>query len=269
MIRPRRLLLFALVALVLALLGLSFAAGGIAGRALERAGEEALGVETSVGAVRLGFLSGTVDLGGLEIANPAGFEAEHFLALERGAVEASLGTLLSDLVEVPRVELEGIELVIEQGLEGSNYGTLLEHLEQGDGGGEGGGQRFVVRELAIRDVVASFTLRLPAGEPTRTTVTVPELVLTDVGSGGRPLREVVGEVVSALLGAVVEGGAGELPAELRRELERVLAGAQRELEAVEGELEEVIEDVGRELEDALGGAAKEVEEALGGDGDGN
>lgn len=268
MIRPRRLLLFALVALVLVLAGLSFAAGGIAGRALERAGEEALGVETRVGSLRLGFLSGGLDLGGLEVANPAGYGPRDFLTLGRGELAVSLGSLLSDQVELPRVELEAIELNLEQRLDGSNYGALLEHLRRGAGSGGSGGKRFVIRELVIRDVTASFALALPAGEASRAQVTVPELVLTDVGSGGRPLREVVGEVVAALLGAVLEGAA-DLPAELRRELERVLSGVERELGAVGGEVGgkvgEILEDVGRGLEDVLDGAAKGVQNALGGD----
>ena len=53
----------------------------IAGAAIEKGCTQALGVETSVGWVRIGLLSGVFRLDGLNIANPAGRRFRRFRAL--------------------------------------------------------------------------------------------------------------------------------------------------------------------------------------------
>jgi hypothetical protein len=258
----RTLIVLAVLLLVLLVGGYLFG-GRLAGSAVERAGERALGVETRVGGLGLGLRPtwlggaglGHCSLNGLRVANPEGFDAEHLLELDRAAIEVPPTALLADRVEIPLVELEGIRLVLEQRGTSTNYGRVMEHLEEVLGSEEEqepapGERSFVIRELRVANLTAAVDLgglAEVAGDLQRFEVTVPELVLTDVGAEGS-LTRVVGEVVSVLLAAVLEAGAGELPAEVLAQLEQGLEGVTGELERMGEQAGEVLRDV---IEDAF------------------
>jgi hypothetical protein len=259
----KRIALIGLVGLVLLGAAGWFFASRVARVAVERAGTHALGVETRLGELDLGILSGELDLGELSVANPPGFDKPHFLTLSSGRFEVSLGTLTSSRVEAPLLELSGLELSLEKREGRTNYGAILEHLEGVTGGGaetkepeEGGGKSFLLHEVVLRDVSAHVDLLPAGGELTVVDVTLPELRLHGIGEGGAPLSAIVGEIVQALLAAVVEAGAGRIPdailADLRSELAELGLDAQ--------ELEELIEGLGSP--GALEGASKKVEEAV-------
>lgn len=259
----KRIALIALVGLMLLVGAGWFFASRVARVAVERAGTRALGVETRLAHLDLGILSGELDLGELSVANPAGFTAPNFLSLSKGRFEVSLGTLTSDRVEAPLLELSGLELSLEKRAGRTNYGAILEHLEKMSGGGaeteepkEGGGKSFLLHEVVLRDVRAHVDLLPQGGELTVVDVTLPELRLHDIGEGGAPLSAIVGEIVQALLAAVVEAGAGRIPDEVLSELRSRLADLSIDAEA----LEEIIEGIGGP--GGLGGASGKVEEAI-------
>ena len=84
-------------------------------KAVETGGTNAMGVKTTLAELDIGLFSGTCDLAGLNIANPEGFKTPHFMDLGSGAVALDLQTLNSDIVEIPKFELAGRDLNLEQG----------------------------------------------------------------------------------------------------------------------------------------------------------
>lgn len=249
--------------LVLALVVLFFAIDRVVGTAIERGGTYALGVETDVGWVRLGW--GSFRLGGLSIANPAGFEAEHFLRLGGGGLDVDMASLREETVVVPRIALDDVELYLEGKGRDSNVSAILRSLHRFESGKKeapppseaDGGPQLLVSELVITDVVARVDvigggLRLLR----QVEVEIPEIRLANVGQG-RPVSyaQVVDIVVKAVLHAVLRSQTdlGLLARDLRGGLQN-LSGVPL---AVEGEVTR------RALEAAREGAAPEevVEEA--------
>lgn len=237
--------------------------------AIERGAEYALGVETSVGSVRPGLLSGRLALSDLTVSNPQGFDTPHFLRLGDAAVGVGLRSLRTDTVEVSEVRFEGIEMYLERkpGV-GTNYGTILERIgktgtqpsaepsaaEQSAGES---GPSLVIRELTIRDVAARLRLAPELGKAATLDVEIPEIRLRNVGAqqGGVDVAQLSSLVVRAILDAVLRKG-GDLGA-IGRDLEARLRG----LGTVRGD---VVGSVKRLREAPLEEGAKEALRGLGG-----
>ncbi len=99
----RRVVIAALALFVVAVLAVTFYFNELAAGAVERGGTHALGVETELGSLSLRPLLGRLSLSELEIANPPGFEDEHFLTLGNGRVSVSLRSLLGEPVHVGQI----------------------------------------------------------------------------------------------------------------------------------------------------------------------
>ncbi len=137
----------------------------IAGAAIEHSCTRALGVETDVGWVRIGLLSGVFRMGGLRIGNPEGFETDPFLRLRRAHFEVSLASLRGDTIVVPRFELDGIDVSMEKAGAKTNYGAILAGLKRSgqsdspaEESGSEGGKQFIVEELVVRNIAARLDL---------------------------------------------------------------------------------------------------------------
>lgn len=272
----KRIAIGLLVVLLVAGAGIAFSLDALVERAIERGSEYALGVDTEVGSVRLGVLGGRFGLKGLRVSNPAGFDSPHFLSLREVRTGIDLRTLRSPVVEMPELVLSGIDLHIERRLDrGTNYGKLLDHLEKTTGSGEKpaaegppaeDGKRFVIRELALRDVTAHLHLAPELGTLPATEIALPEVKLRGVGSGGAggislaQLSELVVRTVLASaarqgtkLGPLAEGLQGRveaLPHELIGSVEGLAEEGSERLEKRGG-------DVLRGARDLLRGGGSE------------
>ena len=62
----------------------------------------------------VGVRSGTLEIDGLKVSNPPGYQASHFLRLDEGALAVGLGSLTKETIEVPSVTLSGVDLILEK-----------------------------------------------------------------------------------------------------------------------------------------------------------
>ena len=99
----------------------------IAESAIERGGSAALGVPTRVGLVLLRPFAGALSLTSLQIANPPDYEGS-FLEVGSTRVAVDLWSLREPTLVVREVAIEDVDLLLEQRLRASNYGTILEHV---------------------------------------------------------------------------------------------------------------------------------------------
>jgi hypothetical protein len=219
-----KLLIGLVVLLIVALVVVGFFADSIAKTAIEKGGSYALGVDTKVNKVDIGFLKGTFAMDGLSVANPEGLGAGNFMELGKGSVGVAASSLRSATVEVPALDLSAIRVNLVQGTKGSNYGKILDNLKrfQSDDGGAGGsggdakgegedGKRFIVKKLTMSDIVVSV---VPVPELKLAAVQVPidKIELTDIGSDsdtGVLLSELMGIVVESILKRAT--ATGQLP----------------------------------------------------------
>lgn len=231
----KRLVLGLLLLILLAAGLLVFGLDAALRSAVEQGGTHALGVQTSLQKAHLSLLSGSLDLSGLSVANPPGFEDTQFLSLGTGHTQVALASLREDTVRVQSLEFADVALLLQRREGRSNYGVILDNLERlkGEESGpaqpepqdDGAGKKFVIERIVIRNVSADFDLLPQGGQLTRAKVTIPELVLNNVGSaeGGASLAEISAAVVQALLQASLQAGGKVLGPELLGDLQQHLS----------------------------------------------
>jgi len=225
--------------------------------ALEQGATETFGTKTTLGSVSLGLLSGKVGLGDLRVRNPEGWEAKHFFTIDDGRFGVGLSDFLKEEVEVPELILEDVDLSLERSPTGSNYGTILAHMQQGPPPPpDKQGKRFVIRDVRIRDVKADLRFAGPAGADKTLEVLIPEIRLRNLGSnteGGMLVSQMWSTVMRGVLAAVVResgGGAGFIT--------RDLAGGLARLGGVPVEVIGKVTRVGGDLAVGVGEAAGET-----------
>lgn len=227
----RRIVIGVVVLVVVAVAGVWLRIDSLAKRAVERGGEFALGVPTTVDTLTLSLVGGSLRMDRLNIANPTGFGSNHLMRSGRFEMAVRPGSVLSDTIEIPMFELNGLDLNIEaKGLK-TNIAAVLEHVRKLGGSGEAGqpapqqqtrgGKKVRVNRVVIRDVVAHVVL--PGGRPL--TVKVPTIELNNVSSD-KPIdvAELIGRLMPAIVAAVLEQGKEIIPAELLAGLQMDVAG---------------------------------------------
>lgn len=254
----------------------------LAERGVERGATYALDVPTTLNSADIGVLAGRIELSGLEVSNPQGFTAPHFLTLANTEVNVSLGSLASDVVEVPSLVLSGIDIRLERTLEGANYKVILDNLKRFEGEEKAEpqpeGKKFVIRSVQIRDVkvhVDAVPVGGAIGQLTTAEITVPEVTLRDVGSGAKPMSiaELTAVILKAILASAVDIGGDVLPEDVLGELGDQLAGmldlSEMGVGSIEGLTEKAaqllgapVEGTAEEVQGAIQGAAEQVQEAV-------
>ena len=246
----------------------------------------ALGVDTTLGSADVGIFGGSCELKKLRVANPEGFGSDHFLAMNRGLVEVSLGSLTKQTVVVPRLELDGLDLILEKSEGRSNYKVILDNLSRSESGEPAAdakqetkkeGKAFVIEEISITNTKVTVDLLPIGGELSRQELTIPEIKLSNVGSEsgkGVALAELTGVLLKAILQSVINSGV-DLPGNISKELGSGLA----QLKSLSGYGVSLVGDVGSkateaakqisgELEEKVGDVGEEAGEAMKGIGDG-
>lgn len=239
----------------------------LAQAAIEQGGSYALGVVTRVEDISLGLSQGRFGLSGLTVANPEGFSSPNFLELGSAGLEIDLLSLIRGSVRAKRSSIDDVHVALERNSKGSNYSVVMKNLERFDSGespeppaeGQGSSTRLVIDELRITGVTAEMILASFIGKPSKVEVTVPDIVLHDVGSDGSGvnLAELASIVTKAIFEAVAKaGGPGKIVEDLSSRLAK-LGDVGRLTEKLSDSLPEGLPeslgDVG-ELVDSLGAA---------------
>ena len=231
-----------LLKIALSLLGLAVAGivvvfiflDTIVGKGIEAGCTKALGVETSVGLVRVGLLTGTFSIRGLRIANPPGFETDHFFSLDRLHFEVPPESLREETIVVRLLELDGVDVSLETVDKKANYDVILDNLnrfsktgsadpnaKKSAGEDEEGGKELVIHEAVIRDIDARIDLGKFKGASDRVAVEIPEIRLRPNKKTGAAEASVA-EVTQVIVTAVLVGIAKKAPSALAKNL---LSGA--------------------------------------------
>jgi hypothetical protein len=231
-----------LLKIALSLLGLAVAGivvvfiflDTIVGKGIEAGCTKALGVETSVGLVRVGLITGTFSIRSLRIANPPGFETDHFFSLDRLHFEVPPKSLREETIVVQLLELDGVDVSLETVDKKANYEVILENLnrfsktgsadpnaKKSAGEDEEGTAGLVIHEAVIRDIAARIDLGKVKGGSDRVAVEIPEIRLRPNKKTGA--AEVsVAKLTQVIVNAVLVAIAKKAPAALAKNL---LAGA--------------------------------------------
>ncbi len=219
----KKLLIAAAVLLVVAAVVVLFFLGPIVRPIAEAQGTRTLGTKVSLDSLSISPLAGSVKMADLTVANPEGFHEGPFLLMERFRASAALGSMLSSVVELPEVVVDGLQLEIEAKGGKTNLGAILAKLDE-SGGGEGeaqgeseGGKRFRIKKLELKNIRVSMRSDL-AG---RVKLSVGDFELHNIGthkSTGATLSQVLSAVFKALASKIGDA-AGKLGGEAKKMFE--------------------------------------------------
>ncbi|MEM9347368.1 MAG: hypothetical protein AAGB26_12200 [Planctomycetota bacterium] len=169
--------------------------------------------EVEVDGVDVSIFGASATISNLDIKNPDGvFRETHdsFLKLGTGGAEVSAGSIMSDKVVIPNVELTDIELSLI-GKDGKkNYEAILESLKRFQGDGPPpeeteGGKKFGITLTTVSRITVHYdfdedpalgalpvegTLEIAFDEP---------LVFENLGEGGVPMSQITADLITDIL----------------------------------------------------------------------
>jgi hypothetical protein len=196
--------------------GFLFYLDGIAQAAIERGSTYALGVDTTIDSARIGLVSGSFRVAGLEVANPPGFEDPRFLQVNKARLDLQTSSLRTPTVIVPLFAIDGLEVDLDKQRGKANYEVILDNLakfeseepEPAPEADASPGKRFVIQEVVIRDLLAHVRVVERGGVP-QVDLLVPEVRLRDPG-GGQAMTpaQVTNLLVKTVLASIAKAGAG-------------------------------------------------------------
>lgn len=179
---------------------------GIVKGAIETYGSEATKTAVRVGGVKITLESGEGKISGLRVGNPDGFTDPNIFELGMISTKIDTATVTQNPVIIDEIIIRSPLVFYEINKTGvSNVDMLKKSLGQtsgkdssasADGGGEG--VKMIIRKLVVEGGKA--TVRVAALGNKEQSVTVPRILLTDVGkkSGGATAAEVA-RILSARL----------------------------------------------------------------------
>jgi len=99
---------------------------------IERGAEHALKVGVRLNDATLSIFGGKLNLNGLQVDNPQGYQNPQLMTLGNAFVAADPRSLLSDTVQIERIQLDNVSLTIEQKGLSNNLQEILNNLPKSD-----------------------------------------------------------------------------------------------------------------------------------------
>jgi len=256
----KRVVLAVAIVLVILVGGLYVFSGYLVKIGVETAATKALGVRVDIADVDISILGGSVEIEGLIVGNPAGYEHKHLLELGRARVAANIGSMLGDTVQIRELKLDGINLVIEQkGLSNNLQEVIGSIPAEGEQEAEPSGKKLRIDEFEITNVNVKVELPAVSGEADTVTLSLAPIRMRNLGTDDKLS---IGILASKIMVAIGEGvakeGAGVLPKEIVKTVKTSLGSTIGFGKAAE-EGERIIEkgkDVGKELIEGFKGLLK-------------
>ena len=255
----RRLLVIIPLAIVVFLIAVVVVVGLFAERAvklgIEKGGSAALPVDVNVGDVHLSIMSGKLALSDLMIKNPKGYKHANLLELKSGSVQVDVRSLLSDVVNIKEIKLDGAVVVLEQkDLLHNNVKDVITALPKGsEDEAPTEGKKLHIDELVISNTTVKVKLLPLPGKVDTIPIELATIKMSNLGSDNKlSTPKLVSRILSAIARGIAEQGAGILPDDL-------VGGLSAELGKTLDVGKKMIEgagDIGKEIESGLKGILK-------------
>ena len=236
---------------------------------IETGATAALKVGVSLQDVNLSLWGGTLELAGLKVENPAGYQHPEFLTLDKAMVALKISSLLSDTIEIEKIQMDNIQLTIEQkDLMTNNLKEILNALPKSEEKApqpeasqkteQKAGKKLLIRELVINGVEVKVKPLPTPGKVDTIPLRLNPIVLKDLGSD-KPIdtAQLSVKILKAIAGGITEQGKDLLPTDIINSLGSGLAEQGKKVLETAGQAGEGIlkgaGDVGKGATDALKG----------------
>jgi hypothetical protein len=256
----KRGLIAVVVLAVLGVAGLFLFLDRFVASAIEKGSTYAAGVDTKVGEVDAGPMSGKFGMKELSIANPPGFGSQPFFRLGSAHAAWQNGSILSKTIEIDEFVVQDVDVSLESSGTATNYGKILDNLGKLSSGGEKApapqapaeksGKSLLIKKLEFQNVRASVHL---AGLPLAKgavggEVKIPSIVVENFRSDGST-TEIVAKLTRTMLQSVLQGvlaeGKNSLPADIAKGLGQDLHGLEGSVKSGDkSAIEGAVKDLG-------------------------
>lgn len=205
------------VLLIIAVIAINLFADSAVKIGIESAGTNALKVGVAVDSVDLSILGGKIGFQNLVIDNPPGYENEKLLELGQAKIAVDTGSLLTDIVNIKDIQLDGVSVVLEQkGITSNNLQDIMKSLPAKDKEStepsEPAGKKLHIDNLEITNAQVKVKLLPIPGKADTLTLKLDPIKMTDLGGENDiDTGALVSKVLLALAGGIAKQGAGLLP----------------------------------------------------------
>jgi len=268
----RIILLAILILIVVAVVAVNLFADRAVRLGIETAATKTLNVAVTVSNVDLSIMSGKLALQNLLINNPPGYQHDKLLDLKNAEIEVDVKSLLSDVVNIREIKLDGMDVVLEQrGISGNNLQDVIKAISGGTkdkGEPETSGKKLHIDNLEISDVTVRVKLLPVPGKADTVTLNLSPIRMTNLGGDNKlDTAALSGRILLAIANGVAEQGVGVLPKEIVDSITSTLGKtidlSKGIIEGREGIGQEIIkstEEVGKGITEGLKGLLKPKKE---------
>ena len=274
--KPLKALRIILLVIVILVVAVVVVVGLFANRAvkigIEAAATKTLNVGVTIEDVDLSIMSGKLALQNLLINNPPGYEHDKLLELKDAKITVDIKSLLSDVVHIREIKLDGVTVVLEQrGISGNNLQDVIKAIPSGpeaQGEPEAAGKKLHIDNLEISNVTVKVKLLPVPGRADTIPLKLAPIKMTNLGSDNKlDTAALSGKILLAIARGVAEQGVGVLPKEMvdtmKSTLGKTIDLSKRIIEDREDIGKELIkgaEDIGRGITEGLKGLLRPKKE---------
>ncbi len=236
-----------LILIVLAVLAVNLFADRAVKAGIETAATDTLNVAVTVSNVDLTIMDGKLALQNLLISNPPGYQHDKLLELKNAEIEIDVKSLLSDVVNIREIKLDGVNVVLEQrDISSNNLQDVITSIHSASKEGEGKSLR--VDNLEMSNITVRMKLPSVPAQDDTITLELSPIRMTNLGRDNKlDLADLSGEIVLAIANRVVEQGVGVLPKDiittLTPSLDKTIDISTRIIESTE--------DIGKEITEGI------------------
>jgi len=257
-----------------AVLSLPVTIGPLVKSAAAAGGPKVLGVEVSIGDVKLRPIAGQLIISDLKIGNPEGYSPKNAFAVKTVDIDLkTMSILKGDVIEIEKILIEAPEISFETKNGVSNFDTMLAKAQTAEKTEESKAtmdtpdtkpkKKVIIEEFILNGSKVSYASAITFGKPI--TIPLPPVTIHDIGkdSGGASMIEAVNQVIASILGglkeAITQLATGSMDA-----LKGVSKGATDALGSVTKGGAEAVGDVTKGAADAAESVTKGAADAVGG-----
>lgn len=214
---------------------------------IESSATKTLNVAVTVSNVDLSIMAGKLALQNLLINNPPGYQYDKLLELKNAEIEIDVKSLLSDVVNIREIKLDGVDVVLEQrDISRNNLQDVITSIRSASKEGEGKSLR--VDNLEMSNIKVQMKLSSVPAQDDTITLELSPIRMTNLGRDNKlDMADLSGEIVLAIANRVVEQGVGVLPKDiittLTPSLDKTIDISTRIIESTE--------DIGKEITEGI------------------
>lgn len=212
------------VLIVAGVIAVNFFADSAVRVAVETAGTKALSVGVEVDRAALSIMSGSLDLQDVTVANPPGYQGDTLLTLHQGDVQVETRSLLTDEIQIKRIQLDGMDVMVEQKGLSNNLQDVIRAARRGPD--EPAGKKLTIDTLELTNVTVKVKLLPVPGQLDTVTLTLAPIKMTDLGKHERlDTATLMTKIMLAVAAGIAQQGSDVLPKEMVNGLTSVLGTA--------------------------------------------